>query len=134
MAEHLNNGRSRRDSRHVRIYSYEYNSPAFRALTPNERVVYFELRKRYNGSNNGRIALSAREAGEVCHKSKNVGARALLALAEKGFIKCHKDFAFNNKHHLAREYELTAYSMKNIGDGKHRHGSKDFLRWRPEKK
>jgi len=38
---------------------------AWQALTPNERCIYLEIKKRFNGSNNGEIGLGVREAADA---------------------------------------------------------------------
>lgn len=119
--------KARRD-RYIQIKSWEYESLAFLALTPNEVRVYFEIRGRYNGRNNGSIPLSTREAGTVCHKSNSTGARALERLIALGFLKVRKGYTFDQKR-KAREFELTAISME---PAKRRTelppGAKDFMK------
>ena len=125
MVKHTKKER-RKTRRFIRLFHWEINSPAFRALTPNEKAVYIELRRRYNGRNNGYISLSAREAGAVCHCKEGVGSRALIRLSQLGFIKVRSNSTFTMKQHKAREYELTALCNKNDGQGKA--GSKEFMR------
>jgi|GEM_PF-5095770 len=98
-------------SRYLRIDDWEYKCPAYKALTPNARSVYLHMRTLYNGRNNGRIAMSTRDAGSIIHKSNATGARALHELKMLGFIKIRQESTFHQKR-LAREYELTALSME----------------------
>ena len=46
-------------------------SEAWRWLKPQIKAVYIELRRRYNGSNNGTIALSIGDAPERLKASKS---------------------------------------------------------------
>jgi len=110
------------------IKGWEQTSPAFKALLPNDVRVYIELRRRYNGRNNGKISLSAREAGELLHKSHTTGARALIRLRAYGFIKIRKESTFDQKR-MSREYELTAISMEPAKSAKSLPpGSKEFMK------
>ena len=113
--------------RYVKIKGWELNAPAFQALTPNEVRIYLEMRAIYNGRNNGKIHMSTRRAGKLCHKSSSTGKRALDRLLALGFIKVHRNSAFQNKR-WAREYELTAISMKQTSWTKEiPNGSRPFM-------
>ena len=126
---HNRTGRSRRDTSHVRLYRYMLRSAAWRSLTPQQRVVYLELENRHNGTNNGFIGLSVREAEDACNISKNTAAACLKVLVERGFIHCTRPGAFTYKKRHASEWELTAWQF---GDELPK---KDFMRWQPcEKK
>jgi len=62
-------------------------SPAWKDLSPAAVCIYIEIRQRYNGSNNGEISLSCREAGGIAHCGKGTASNKLYELAEHGFIK-----------------------------------------------
>ena len=125
---HNRTGRSRYDARHVRLYHWLYNSPAWKSLTPQQRAVYLELECRHNGSNNGDIRLSVREAAEACHIGKDTAARCLELLQERGFIRCAQKGAFSWKKRHASLWALTAWPTDDAT------ATKDFMRWRPKKK
>lgn len=101
---------------------------AWRELRPAERAVYLELEYRHNGSNNGRVRLSCREAAKLCRMNKDTAGRALARLEALGFIRTRLQGAFSLKERHASEYELTRYA---IGSEP---ASKAFSQWRPEKK
>jgi hypothetical protein len=104
-------------------------SAAWRSLTPQQRAVYLELENRHNGSNNGFIRFSVREAEAACNISKDTAASCLKVLVERGFIRCTQPGAFTYKKRHASEWELTAWPF---GD---KPATKDFIRWQPcEKK
>ena len=110
------------------IKAWEMDSIAFKALSPIEHRIYTEMRRLYNGRNNGQIAMPTRRAGEVCHMSNSTGARALERLRALGFIKLRQDSSFGQKR-LAREYELTAISLKPAEKGSHLpRGTRDFMK------
>ena len=113
----------------VQIKHYEYKCAAFNALSGDEFKIYFEMRTRYNGRNNGEIVYSNRQAGECIDKTHPVGGKALRRLAQLGFIKVTKNYGYSQKR-LAREYEITAISLTPATKANRLpDGSKDFLRW-----
>ncbi len=61
-------------------------SPAWRSLSGPAVKVWFELRNRFHGGNNGRLTLSMDEAARLLSLSKSTVKRALEELQEKGFI------------------------------------------------
>ena len=83
----------------------------------------------YNGSNNGRIALSVRMAAQRCRTAKDTAARAFSDLQERGFIECVTPGAFSLKKRHATEWRLTHVSCNVIGALP----SKLFMRWHQEK-
>lgn len=64
-----------------------------------------EIRKRFNGVNNGEISLSTREAGEICKCNKDTAANAIKGLARHGFIYFSKKGKFTNRQ--ASTFTLT---------------------------
>ncbi|WP_026942500.1 hypothetical protein [Hellea balneolensis] len=107
----MRNNKKENKPRYLRIEDWEYKCLAYKALSPNARSVYFHMRTLYNGRNNGQIAMATRDAGAIIRKSNATGARALRELIALGFIKVRQESTFAQKR-LAREYELTALSMK----------------------
>ena len=83
------------------------DSPAWKFLSPNARCVWLEIMRRYNGNNNGNIALSCREAAELCNISKNTAARAFQELQDTGFIKIGTFAGFKNKHRVSTRWVVT---------------------------
>jgi hypothetical protein len=63
-----------------------YDGPAFRALRPVEIAVLLLLVRKFNGHNNGAIALGTREAARRCHCGQSTACRALARLQHTGFI------------------------------------------------
>jgi len=112
-------------SKFLMIEGYVMRSPAFRALSPNDKAAYLELKWRYDGLNNGRIGLGCRELAEALQSSKDTARRALDSLMEKGFITKAKASGFNVKNRTATEWRLTEYSSDVTGELP----TKDFMRW-----
>lgn len=83
-----NNGKSQlmHDGQFVPL-SYRFlHSPAWRSLRGPAVKVWLELRSRYNGGNNGKLALSCDSAAKVLHLGKATVLRAFKELQDKGFI------------------------------------------------
>src|SRR3954465_8509527 len=100
-------GYARRD-RFIALRFWMLESPAWKALSPNGTKVLLDLWKRHNGSNNGEVVYSAREAGDALSASKSTGARALNELVRLGFVRITRESAFRLKTAEAREYAITA--------------------------
>lgn len=111
---------------HVRLHHWLLSTPAYQSLSPPARAVLVELMRRYNGFNNGRIALSVRDSGMACRISKNTAARALSELVRKGFVVQTRASGFNVKSRIAAEWALTEF----INDVTGTMATKAFIVWR----
>ena len=80
-------------------------SEAWRWLRPISQSVYIELRRRFNGSNNGKISFSLAEGARILRASKSSIQKALVELEEHGFIRLVKKGYFTRR--MASEYALT---------------------------
>ena len=121
-------GRSKRAARHVRLYHWMMATPAWKSLNGNQRAIYVEIAARYDGSNNGRIPYSVREAAQALHIGKATAARDLIVLEERGFIVVMVRGAFNVKLKLATEWRLTEFNCDVTGALP----TKDFAKWSPK--
>src|SRR4051794_22632816 len=102
----LGSGRAK-DARHIRLYHSMLRTPAWRSLTVQAIAVYLALEEIHNGSNNGEIGLSVRDAARRCHINKDTAAKAFRELQEKGLIKLRQPGAFTYKKRHSAEWELT---------------------------
>ena len=100
-------------------------SEAWRWLRPMSKAVYIELRRRYNGLNNGKISLSLSEAAHILKASKSSISAALKQLETHGFIKLIKKGYFTGR--MASEYALTDEQL----DG--HPPTREWRRWQPTK-
>jgi hypothetical protein len=73
------------------------DSPAYRSLSTAARCILVEVRRRYNGHNNGEISLSCREAAERIGVSKNTASTAFGELLDRGLLKVGVESGFNMK-------------------------------------
>jgi hypothetical protein len=124
---HNHKGRSTIE-RFVSLPYWMLQSPAWRSLSPVARSVFVELAAIYNGSNNGRLALSARDAAERVCCSKNTAARAFAELIQKGFVDLCSRGHFDRKTPHAAEYRLTLHPCDRSGE----RSSRRFMSWHPD--
>lgn len=120
-------GRSKAGGHFVRLDSFMMESAAWRSLTPAARAVYIEVRRRFNGHNNGWLALSVRDAAGRCNCNKDTARKALSTLQERGFIECVTPGGFTRKVRHATEWRLLDERCDKTGALP----SKAFMRWRP---
>lgn len=114
----------------VKIDGYVKRSAAWRALTPNDRCAYIEMKWRYDGFNNGRIGLGGRELARELGTSQMTALRSLGNLEKLGFVAKAKASGFNVKNRTATEWRLTEYKCDVTGAV----ASKDFMRWQAGEK
>lgn len=117
-------------ARHVRLYHWLMQSPAWHSLSISQRCIYIEIASRYGGvnSNNGKIHYSVREAADELRIGKSKAAFDLQVLQERGFIVATTKGAFNVKLKRATEWRLTEFPC----DVTHQMPTKDFMKWLPE--
>ncbi|WP_322867340.1 hypothetical protein U5922_014825 [Aquicoccus sp. G2-2] len=61
-------------------------SEAWATMRPNPRALYIELKRRFNGTNNGEIYLSHRDAAAALNVHRNSVGPWFRELEERGFI------------------------------------------------
>lgn len=123
---HNKTGRSIGTGRHIQLHHWLLNSPAYLSLSSAARAVHVEIFRLYNGSNNGRLALSVRIAATRCRIARNTAARAFAELRDRGFVECVTPGGFSLKSRHAAEWRLT--HLKCDASGKL--PSSPFMRWR----
>lgn len=141
MTKKNDKARFQRDLPHVRTYEWMLKSPAYRSLSVYSRCLYAEIKRRYNGSNNGNIIMSFREAMEAVGCSNRPLLAAFEELQHKGFIKAVEKGAFSWRVRVdgkgrATTWLLTEYKVDHPVPSIT--ASKDFMRWQagdePKKK
>ena len=108
-------GRSKGDGRFVQLLNVMLESAAWRSLPASARAVYIEVAKLYNGSNNGRLALSVRDAAARCRVNKDTVSASLRLLEDHGLIECAMPGSFSLKTRHASEWRLTAKRCDRTG-------------------
>jgi hypothetical protein len=96
--------------RHIQLTYRLLESPAYRSLSPNARALLVELAMLYNGSNNGCLYLSVRDAAaRLGLGSLKSAQEALNELQALGLIEMVQDAHFKVKaaeHSRARTWRL----------------------------
>lgn len=80
-------GKKSWNGRHVQLPEYLQATEAWATMKPGPRALYIELRRRFNGSNNGQLWLSHRDAAKAICVSKNTVGAYFRDLEERGFIE-----------------------------------------------
>jgi hypothetical protein len=83
------------------------DSAAWCGLSPFAQALWLHINRRYNGSNNGEIPLSCREAKILLNISKDRAAKTFKELIEAGFIRIGQDSNFGFKMKTSRRWVLT---------------------------
>ena len=112
--------------RHLRLYHYMLDCPAYVALSLPARAALVEVKRLYNGSNNGRIVLSVRTLAERLGCNKDTACLALQELIDKCFIEPRTKGAFSVKFRRATEWRLNDQRCDATGERQ----SEAFLKWR----
>ncbi len=100
--------------------------PAWRSLGGAAVKVWFELRSRFNGRNNGDLSLSVDEGARLLGMSKTTVWRAFKELETKGFIKMTRRGQWYGR--MATTWAVT--------DRPHQgnRATRDWKNWRPKPK
>jgi hypothetical protein len=104
------------------------SSTAWQSPPSPSRALYVELAKRYNGSNNGKIGYSVRQAAEDLNITPGTASRHFRILTKRGFIEPMKKGAFSLKERHATEWRMTEF----ICDVTGKPPTKDFMSWQPD--
>jgi hypothetical protein len=123
VVKHNATGRSKGSGKYVQVHEYIMRCYAWKRLSPIARCAWLEINLIYNGSNNGRIGVSARQLAERLDVGKTAAANAIIDLMKWGFLDCVKASDFSRKKE-ASEYRLTHLPCDVAGEI----ASKRFLR------
>jgi hypothetical protein len=72
--------------RFIQLPEWVQASPAWATLPPGPRALYIELKRRFNGTNNGDIYLSHRDAAAALAVHRNTVGPWFKMLEARGFI------------------------------------------------
>jgi hypothetical protein len=122
--------------RYVMLFHWMLNSEAWKDLSANARVIYLEISKRYNGSNNGFIVYSVREAARDLKAGTSTAKRGFDELISHGFVIAEQrgDFHWKidltgSRHRPASEWRLTCYDSDRATEYAEKLATKEFMRW-----
>jgi len=94
---------------------YILQTAAWRRLSANAKASWLQIGVRFNGSNNGRIAVSCRDLAEKLNISKDSAAKAIAELVTCGFLEIAQASSFSQKRRAA-EYRLTHLPCDRTGE------------------
>jgi hypothetical protein len=120
--------RAKSNKKFVMFEHGELKVPAWTCATVYERAAIFELRRKYNGHNNGKVEMSARELGRLINVHRNTAWRALKGIEDKGWaIRVFRgNFGLGVKE--GSEWRLT---NQPYGPGVGERPTREYMRWRP---
>ena len=104
-----------RHDRYFQVHHYMMRTDAWRALSAPARAIYVQIGFRYDGSNNGKIAYSVRDAASECNVHRDTAARAFKELVDLGFVEETRHGALSRKTRVASEWRLTAFKCDLTG-------------------
>ncbi len=116
--------------RHVQLSEYLQATAAWSDLKPGPRALYVAVKRRFNGSNNGRIVLSHREAALALNVHRNTVGPYFQELIEHGFIRVIQG-PYLGPEGIGKSALLSLTELP-THDGQS--ATKDFLRWTMPKK
>ena len=118
-------GRSTKGGKFVRLGNGMLTSEAWRSLSGSAIKYYVELRREFNGFNNGSIHLSLEEAKKRLSMGKSTTTRAQQELVNKGFIRMTKRGGFHQR--MATTWALTDEASPATQP------THDYKNWQPKK-
>ena len=123
-------GRLKREPKHIRLYASIMASEAWQHLSGNAVKVLLALVARDDGTRNGNIGFSCREAATATNLSAHTANRCLIELEEKGFIACTQRGGFSRKvsHSSLWRYTWAAWPAGKKGP------TRDFEKWKHDEK
>src|SRR3982751_1271120 len=82
----------------VMLPQWAFDSPAYRCLRPGPRALLWEMIRRHNGGNNGRIGFSQRDMAAAMNVAdRETVAAYVRELEAKGFVKAMRRGGFSVK-------------------------------------
>jgi hypothetical protein len=99
--------------------------PAYVALSLPARAGLIEVKRLYNGSNNGKIVLSVRDLAKRLGCNKETACHVLQELTDKCFIEPNTKGAYSVKFRRATEWRLNDQQCDATGQRQ----SQAFLKW-----
>lgn len=103
-------------ARHVQLMEAFQKTEPWATLKPGPRALYIELKRRYNGTNNGRIYMSHREAAELINVHRNTVPAYFEELERRGLIRATgAGYLGANGHGIATRWALCELPTVDVG-------------------
>lgn len=129
MPKPKHNGKRSLSGRHVQLPEYVQATEAWSTLKPGPRAVYIELKRRFNGGNNGQIWLSHRDAAKAICVSKNTVGPYFATLVEHGLIH-ETQGACLGPNGIG---QATLWALDELPTHEGKPATKGFLMWKKQK-
>ena len=115
--------------KHVQLHEWLQASEAWASLRPGPRALYIELKRLYNGSNNGQIFLSHRDAADAINVHRNTIGSYFSELEQRGFIR------MTQKPHLGLNGsgQASVWALEEVATNDGKPAGKAFIRWKERK-
>lgn len=112
--------------RHVQLPEWLQASEAWATMPPGPRALYIELKRNFNGSNNGEIYLSHRDAAKALNVHRNTVGSWFDMLKERGFIY------LSTAPHLGPSGvgKASKWRLEELPASDQKPASKSFMSWR----
>lgn len=121
-----NPSRRKQEPRHIRLYHWITGTAAWRALSGTAIKVLLALVRLDDGTRNGQIFFSDRQAAKETGLSRNTCIRVLAELVEKGFLCVVEKGHFDRKVRHATVWRYTWQAAPGIAGP-----TRDFEKWKP---
>jgi len=112
--------------RHVQLPEWVQASDAWATLKPGPRALYVELKRRFNGSNNGRIILSHRDAAIALNVNRNTVGAWFQILQDRGFIRMTQE-PYLGPSGVGK---ASVWALDELPTGDMKPAMKTFMSWR----
>ena len=114
-------------TRYVQLPEWVLRTEAYRCLCPGAKALYIELKRRFNGNNNGDVRLSHCEAATLLGLHRNSIGKLFADLQDKGFI-WPMEGAYLGPSGVGKtaRWRLDEYQCHQTGKGP----EKRFIAWR----
>lgn len=110
------------------LYEWFQSSEAWASLKPGPRALYIEIKRNFNGANNGKLFLSHRDAGKALNVGRDTVGGYYKDLVDHGFLKIVQGHCLGpSGKGQSAIYALTEEPL----DGKP--ATKDFMAWKKKK-
>lgn len=118
--------RKRGSGRFVQISEMMQSTEAWATLKPGPRALYIELKRRFNGRNNGQILMSCREAATLINVHRNTIPGYFQELQDRGIIReLRRGFLGAEGHGIA-----TAWLLCELASADGKPAEMTFRTWR----
>lgn len=137
MSRKNNRNRVASDGHFFQMYEWMMKSAAWQHSNVYERSLYLEIKRRYNGRNNGDIPMSHREGEALINSSNTAVEKAFKGLQVKGMIKPQLKGSFSWKvtesgRSAGRSTRwLLTELPQDLPNRVLTGGSKEFMKWQP---